>query len=151
MTEEETRRAVESYFGQGGVRAAFPTKNKAAKPEYVGRRKDPDFPDRYIANVEQRVNGVPVFGSSAKLVVERSLGVTKYTGTTSNVAIEDTTPKVSEADATAAARKKLADVIATSPDASRAFPLAPNPEKAEAKAELLGWSRSTPSASSSTP
>jgi Zn-dependent metalloprotease len=70
-------------------------------------------------------------------VVERSLGVTKFTGTTSNVAIEDTTPKVSEGDATTTARTKLAEIIATSPDASRAFPLAPNPDKAEAKAELM--------------
>jgi Zn-dependent metalloprotease len=137
MTEEETRRAVESYFGQGGVRAAFPTKNKQATRDYVGRRKGPDFPDRYIANVEQRVNGVPVFGSSAKLVVERSLGVTKFSGTTSAVAIDDTTPKVSESDATAAARLKLAEIISTAPDASRAFPLAPSPDKAEAKAELM--------------
>ncbi len=137
MTEEETRRAVESYFGQGGVRAAFPTKNKQATREYVGRRKDPDFPDRYIAHVEQRVNGVPVFGSSAKLVVERSLGVTKFSGTTSAVAIDDTTPKVNESDATATARAKLAEIISTAPDASRAFPLAPSPDKAEAKAELM--------------
>ncbi len=97
LTEEETRRAVENYFGQGGLGSMFPTKNKKATQQYVGRRKDPDFPDRYIAEVEQRVEGVPVFGSSAKLTVERSLGVTKYSGTTSNVAIDDTKPKIDEA------------------------------------------------------
>lgn len=137
LSEEETRRAVETYFGQGGLSALFPTRNKQAKSEYVGRRKDPDFPDRYIAEVEQRVDGVPVFGSSAKLSVEKSLGVTKFNGTTSNVAIEDTKPKVLEGEAIATARIKLADVLRSSPDASRAFPLAPNPEKAEVKPPQL--------------
>ncbi len=93
----------------------FPTKNKKATQQYVGRRKDPDFPDRYIAEVEQRVDGVPVFGSSAKLTVERSLGVTKYSGTASNVAIDDTKPQVDEAAAIAAARAKLTDVIRSAP------------------------------------
>ncbi len=137
LTEEETKRAVEQYFGQGGLSSLFPTKNKQARPEYVGRRKDPDFPDRYIANVEQRVDGVPVFGSTAKLTVQRSLGVTKYSGTTSNVAIEDTKAKISEAEAVATARLKLADVLRSSPDASKAFPLAGDPQKSEAKSQLI--------------
>ena len=137
LTEEETRRAVENYFGQGGLGSMFPTKNKKATQQYVGRRKDPDFPDRYIAEVEQRVEGVPVFGSSAKLTVERSLGVTKYSGTASNVAIDDTKPKVDEAAAIAAARAKLTDVIRSAPDASRAFPLSPDPQKADAKSQLV--------------
>ncbi|MFA5951408.1 MAG: M4 family metallopeptidase [Hyphomicrobium sp.] len=137
LTEEETRRAVEAYFGQGGLSSLYPTKNKQAKPEYVGRRRDPDFPDRYIAEVEQRVGGVPVFGSSAKLTVERSLGVTKYKGTTSNVAIDDTSPRIAEGEAVAAARNRLTEVIRSSPDASRAFPLSPDPQKAEVKAPQL--------------
>lgn len=133
LTEEETKRAVEGYFGQGGLSSLYPTKNKQATPQYVGRRRDPDFPDRYIAEVEQRVNGVPVFGSSAKLTVERSLGVTKYKGNPSTVSIDSTAPKIAEADAIAAARTRLAEILRSSPDASRAFPLAPNPEKAEVK------------------
>jgi Zn-dependent metalloprotease len=137
LTEEETRRAVENYFGQGGLGSMFPTKNKKATQQYVGRRKDPDFPDRYIAEVEQRVDGVPVFGSSAKLTVERSLGVTKYSGTPSSVALDDTKPQVDEAAAIAAARAKLTDVIRSAPDASRAFPLSPDPAKAEAKSQLV--------------
>lgn len=131
LTEEEVKRAVDAYFGQGGLGSLHPSRNTRVKSEYVGRRKDPDFPDRYVADVEQRVDGVPVFGSSAKLTVSRALGVTKYSGTTSNVAIETTTPKIAEGEAIAAARAKLAEVLRSSPDASRAFPLAPNPEKVE--------------------
>jgi Zn-dependent metalloprotease len=131
QTEEETKRAVESFFGTGGLGALYPARNKSAKPEYVRRRKDPDLPNRYVAEVEQRVDGVPVFGSTAKLSVDSVLGVTKFSGTISSVALEDTTPKIAEGEAVAAARLKLAEVLRSSPDASRAFPLAPNPEKAE--------------------
>ena len=83
------------------------------------------------------MNGVPVFGSSAKLTVERSLGVTKYTGTTSTVAIDDTTPKVAEPDATAAARVEARRAHPHHPDASRALSPPVDPSKAEAKATLL--------------
>ena len=133
QTEEETKRAVEAYFGTGGLSSLYPSKNKSAKPEYIGRRKDPDFPDRYVAQVEQRVDGVPVFGSTAKLNVDRSLGVTKFSGTISTVALDDTKPKIAEGEAIAAARAKLTDVLRSAPDASRAFPLAPDPSKAEVK------------------
>lgn len=131
QTEEETKRRVEAFFGTGGLGALYPAKNKSAKPEYVGRRKDPDLPNRYIAEVEQRVNGVPVFGSTAKLSVDSTLGVTRFSGTTSTVSLDDTAPKIPEGEAVATARGKLAEVIRNSPDASRAFPLAPNPERAE--------------------
>lgn len=131
MTEEETKRAVESYFGTGGLGSLFPSRNKSATHQYVDRRKDPDFPDRYVAEVEQRIEGVPVFGSTAKLTVSRSLGVTKFSGTTSNAAVDTTTPKIAEGEAVAAARAKLTEIFRTSPDASRAFPLAPNPDKVE--------------------
>ena len=133
QTEEETKRAVETYFGTSGLSSLYPKKNKSAKPEYVGRRKDPDFPNRYVAEVEQRVEGVPVFGSTAKLNVDSSLGVTKFSGTISSVALDDTKPKIAEGEAVAAARAKLADVLRSAPDASRAFPLAPDPTKAEVK------------------
>lgn len=137
QTEEETKRAVEAYFGEGGLSALYPKQNKSAKPEYVGRRRDPDFPSRYVAEVEQRVNGVPVFGSSAKLTVEGSLGVTKFTGTTSTVSIDNTTPKIAEGEAIAAARAKLTELMRNAPDASRAFPLGPSPDKAEVKTPQL--------------
>jgi Zn-dependent metalloprotease len=138
QTEEETKRAVEAYFGTGGLSSLYPAKNKSAKPEYVGRRKDPDLPNRYVAEVEQRVNGVPVFGSTAKLNVDSSLGVTKFSGTISTVALDSTTPKIAEGEAIAAARAKLDDVLRSAPDASRAFPLAPDPDKAEvAKPDLV--------------
>ncbi len=110
LTEEETKRAVEGFFATSGLTAAFPTQNKDARTAYTGRKRDPDFPDRYIATVEQRVGEIPVFGSSAKLTVEGMAGVTKYVGTPSRVAITDTTAEVSEADAITAARAKLEEV-----------------------------------------
>jgi len=137
ITEEETKRAVESYFGTGGLGSLFPSGNKSAKHQYVSRRKDPDFPDRYVAEVEQRIGEVPVFGSTAKLTVSRSLGVTKFNGTTSNAAVATTVPKIAEGEAVAAARARLTEILRTAPDASRAFPLAPDPDKADVKAPQL--------------
>lgn len=137
QTEEETRRAVESYFGTGGLSSLYPSKNKSAKPEYVGRRKDPDIKGRYVAEVEQRVEGIPVFGSTAKLNVDTSLGVTKFSGTISTVALDDTKPKIAEGEAIAAARAKLTEVLRSAPDASRAFPLAPDPNKVEIAKPVL--------------
>lgn len=138
QTEEETKRAVEAYFGTGGLSSLFPSKNKSAKAQYVGRRKDPDLPNRYVAEVEQRVDGVPVFGSTAKLNVDSTLGVTKFSGTISTVALDSTAPKIAEGEAIAAARLKLADVLRSAPDASRAFPLAPDPTKVDiAKPQIV--------------
>jgi len=129
QTEEETKRAVEAYFGTGGLSSLYPKKNKSAKPEYIGRRKDPDLAGRYVAQVEQRVDGVPVFGSTAKLNVDTALGVTKFSGTVSTVAVDDTKPKIADQEAIAAARAYLKNIVSTAPDASRAFPLA-NPDNA---------------------
>ncbi|MGE3227832.1 MAG: M4 family metallopeptidase [Hyphomicrobium sp.] len=137
QTEEQTKRAVEAYFGTGGLSSLYPKKNKSAKPEYIGRRKDPDLPGRYVAQVEQRVEGVPVFGSTAKLNVDSALGVTKFSGTISTVALDDMTPKISDAEAIATARAKLTEVMRSAPDASRAFPLGPDPTKAEVPAPKL--------------
>jgi Zn-dependent metalloprotease len=81
---------------------------------------------------------VPVFGSTAKLNVDTSLGVTRFSGTISTVALDSTTPKIAEGEAIAAARAMLEEVLRRAPDASRAFPLAPDPSKAEvAKPSLV--------------
>lgn len=135
-TEEDTRRAVEGYFSTRGLGSAFPMRNKSARTEYVGRRKDPDFPDRYIATVEQRVGDIPVFGSTAKLTVQGLAGVTKYVGTPSVVAIADTVPKVAEEAAIAAARTKLDEIVKGTRDV-KPLPLAPNLANATAAAKLV--------------
>ncbi len=137
QTDDDTRRMVESFLKTGALTAAMPTRNKKAQLDYKGRRKDPDFPGRYIANVEQSINGVPVFGSSAKLTVENSLGVTRFQGTTSSVAVDDTNPSVSKDDAIVSARLRLAQVIRGSPSSPPPpVQMGPNPETAEASAEL---------------
>jgi len=136
QSEEETKAAVEGFFATSGLTAAFPTQNKKARTEYLGRRRDPDFPDRFIATVEQRVGDIPVFGSSAKLTVEGLAGVTKYVGTPSQVAITDTKTEIAEADAIEAARARLAEIEAedTGEEARR---LAPEAISGEAKARLV--------------
>ncbi len=137
QTDEETRRIVESFLSTSGLTAALPTRNKKVELEYTGRRKDPDFPGRFIANVEQRVDGVKVFGSSAKLTVESSLGVTRFQGATSAAAIPDTKPTVPEGDAITAARRRLTELLRGSVNSpAPPLPMGPNPDTADAKAEL---------------
>lgn len=138
QSDEDTQRIVETFLETSGITAALPAKGKNAELKYTGRRADPDFPGRYIASVEQRVNGIKVFGSSARLTVENTLGVTKYQGTTSAAEIEKTVPDVAESTATASARKRLAELLKGS-GTGAAPPLAmgPNPDTAPASAEII--------------
>ena len=138
QTEADTRRIVETFLDTSGITAALPAKGKKAELKYTGRRKDPDFPGRYIANVEQRVNGVKVFGSSARITVENSLGVTKYQGSTSAAQVEKTVPDISESAATTAARKRLGELLKGSgTGAAPPLPMGPNPDTTAATAEVV--------------
>ncbi len=138
QSEEDTRRIVETFLDTSGITAALPAKGKKAELKYIGRRKDPDFAGRYIANVEQRVNGVKVFGSSARLTVENTLGVTKYQGSTSAAAVDKTIPDIAESAATAAARKRLGELLKGSgTGAAPPLPMGPNPDTAPATAEVV--------------
>jgi Zn-dependent metalloprotease len=138
QSEEDTRRIVETFLDTSGITAALPAKGKKAELKYIGRRKDPDFPGRYIANVEQRVNGVKVFGSSARLTVENTLGVTKYQGSTSAAQVDKTVPDIAESEATAAARKRLAELLnGSASGAAPPLPMGPNPETTPATAEIV--------------
>ncbi len=137
-TEEDTRRIVESFLSTSGLSAALPTRNRQAELRYTGRRKDPDIPGRFVANVEQRVGNVKVFGSSARLTVENSLGVTRFQGTLSSVAVSDTVPTVTEEDAIVRARGKLAEMMRGSPSApAPPLQMGPNPDTAPATGELV--------------
>lgn len=138
QSDADTRRIVETFLDTSGITAALPAKGKKAELKYIGRRKDPDFPGRYIANVEQRVNGVKVFGSSARLTVENSLGVTKYQGSTSAAQVDKTVPDIAESDATKAARKRLAELLkGAGTGAAPPLPMGPNPDTTPASAEIV--------------
>lgn len=106
-SEAEVRQVVEAFFKSSELSAAFPQKNVNAKIESVKVRNDPDVRGQSIVHVEQRVNGIPVFGSSGKVTVNPSLAVTQLTASFSTVEVESTTPTVSLPDAIAAARAKL--------------------------------------------
>jgi Zn-dependent metalloprotease len=100
-------------------------------------RKDPDLPGQYVAHVEQRVNGIPVFGSSAKVTVDRSLAPTALTTSLSQVNIANTTPQVTQAQAIDAARARLADFAKNRPAFGVPGPPMPDVTKADAVAQLV--------------
>ncbi|MDX2168420.1 MAG: hypothetical protein SF182_15200, partial [Deltaproteobacteria bacterium] len=110
-TEAEVRQVVEALFAQSELTAAFPQKNATAKVEAVKVRRDPDVKGQNIVHVQQRVNGIPVFGSSGRVTVNPSLAVTQLTASFSTAAVETTTPSITEADAISSARAKLKEEL----------------------------------------
>jgi Zn-dependent metalloprotease len=99
-------------------------------------RRDPDIKGQSVAYVTQRLNGIPVFGSSAKYVVNPALAVTDITASYSTVAISSTTPGITAEDATAVARahvKELLSKRARDPSLDRLFA---NLDNLQPKAEL---------------
>jgi Zn-dependent metalloprotease len=110
-SEADVKTAVETFFVSSQLSAAFPTKNVQSKVEALRVRNDPDVPGQSIVHVEQRVNGVPVFGSSGKVVVSPSLAVTQLTASFSSVAIDSTTPTVTEPQAVETARARLRQLL----------------------------------------
>jgi len=140
--EDDVRRVVEGFFETGGLAAAAPdtrafaTHNRQAVTKMTGKpKKDPDFPDRTVATVEQRIDGIPVFGSSGKVTLDQLGAVSKVTLTASQVAIDDTKPELTETAAIEAARTKLRELIKGGRDLAP-IPLAPDVSKAKATAKL---------------
>ncbi len=140
-SDEDVKRIVEGFFATSGLTSsvnerAFATRNKEAVMKYVGKRRDPDFPERTIATVEQQVDGIPVFGSTSKLTLDQLGAVSKYTGNASQVAIEDTTPAITEAQAIEGARVKLKELFKGSRDVTP-IPLPPAILTAPATTKLI--------------
>jgi len=112
-SEASVRRAVEAFMATREISAAFPQKSAQAKRVVEEIRRDPDIPGQSVAQVTQRVNGIPVFGSSAKFVVNPSLAVIDVTASFSTAAVTSTKAEISEADAVKAARETLRDMLDT--------------------------------------
>lgn len=110
-SEDSVRRAVEAFMATREISAAFPQKSAQAKRVIENIRRDPDIPGQAVAQVTQQVNGIPVFGSSAKFVVNSSLAVIDVTATFSTAAVNTTEPAISDQEAIQAARDTLKDMI----------------------------------------
>jgi Zn-dependent metalloprotease len=124
-SDDQVRQAVDAWFLAGEAAEAYAPHNRRAKYETQNVRKDPDLAGQYIAHVEQRLNGIPIFGSSAKVTVDRTLELTAppVTDSISAVNIDNTTPQISEADAIAAARTYLANVVKNRPSVGQGPPI----------------------------
>jgi Zn-dependent metalloprotease len=124
-SDDQIRQTVDAWFLAGEAAEAYAPHNRRAKYETQTVRKDPDLPGQYVANVEQRLNGIPIFGSSAKVAVDRTLALTAppVTDSISAVNIDNTQPQIVEADAIAAARTYLTNVIKNRPAAGQGQPI----------------------------
>jgi Zn-dependent metalloprotease len=136
-TDDQVRQAVDAWFLAGEAAEAYAPHNRRAKYETQSVRKDPDLPGQYVAHVEQRLNGIPVFGSSAKVTVGRTLELTAppVTDSVSAVNIDNVTPQVTDAQAVDAARTYLAEVIKNRPSGG-GIPV-PDVANASAASELI--------------
>jgi Zn-dependent metalloprotease len=110
-SEEDVRRAVEAFMATSQIRSAFPQGNAQERKVVTQVRRDPDIKGQSVAHVTQRLNGIPVFGSSAKYVVNPALAVTDITASYSTVAISSTTPSITADDAAEVARNHVRDQL----------------------------------------
>ena len=110
-SEDDVRRAVEAFMATSQIRSAFPQGNAQERKVVTQVRRDPDIKGQSVAHVTQRLNGIPVFGSSAKYVVNPTLAVTDITASYSTVAISSTTPSITADDAAAVAREHVRDLL----------------------------------------
>lgn len=134
---ELARKAVQSFFAESELSAAFPTKNTAAKVEALKVRDDPDVQGQKIVNIEQRVGGVRVFGSTGRVIVSPSLGVSAMTATLSTVAVDSTEPQLPQDRAIAHARVQLKEIVDGRPKERTLLPLRDKTDTAEATADLV--------------
>ena len=110
-SEDDVRRAVEAFMATSQIRSAFPQGNAQERKVVTQVRRDPDIKGQSVAHVTQRLNGIPVFGSSAKYVVNPALAVTDITASYSTVAISSTTPSITADDAATVARAHVRDLL----------------------------------------
>jgi Zn-dependent metalloprotease len=136
--EGQVRSAVESFFSQSQLSAAFPSGNQGTKVEALKIRNDPDIPGQSVVHVEQRVNGIPVFGSTGKVTVNPSLAVTKLTANFSAVSLQSTTPTITEVQAIATAMAQLKVLIASRSSRDRSIEtLRANVDAAPVRSSLI--------------
>jgi len=114
-SDEAVKRAVESFFNRGMLRSAFPQGNAGARRVIRSVKPDPNLPGRRVVEVEQEVNGIPIFGSSGKVTVARSLAVRGLSASFSAAEIPDTNAQIDEAQAIANAREDLKKRLAQTP------------------------------------
>jgi Zn-dependent metalloprotease len=138
-TDEQLRAAAENYFTTSELSEAHAaTGNRRAIVRGVHSRKDPDVPGQYVVHVEQRLNDVPVFGSSGKISMDRHANpISVSADSMSTVNIENTQPQITEEQAIDAARARLAGL--TNPNRPRVDGSLPLPDftKAKASTELV--------------
>jgi Zn-dependent metalloprotease len=137
-SEASIKQAVDAWFATGELSSVYAPHHPQARYQTQNVRRDPDLPGQFVAHVEQRVNDIPVFGSSAKVTVDRSLAVTTppVTDSISAVNIDDLTPTVTQGQAIDAARAYLLNFAKTRPSVGQPGPPMPDVTKASASAQL---------------
>ncbi len=106
-SEAAIKRAVQAFFARSQLRSAFPQGNASARRVVKQVQPDPNLPGLYIATVKQEVAGIAVFGSSAKLTLNRALAVRSLSASFSALEKIDLSGEVTKAQAIATAKAEL--------------------------------------------
>lgn len=112
-SEAAIKRAVEAFFSRSQLRSAFPQGSASAKRVVKDVQPDPNLPNLYIATVKQEVSGIPVFGSSAKVTLNRALAVRSLSASFSALERVDITGEVTQEAAIATAKSDLIKRLST--------------------------------------
>jgi Zn-dependent metalloprotease/mono/diheme cytochrome c family protein len=78
---DNARRAVVDFFGSTGAGSQlFPTAMTGEQFVVEGVASDPDFPASSVVNVQQAIEGIPVFGAKSRVLVTPTAEVMSITG-----------------------------------------------------------------------
>lgn len=112
---DNARKSVVDFFGSTGAgRQLFPT--AGTEDQFVVERvaPDPDFPASSVVDVQQAVQGIPVFGAKSRVLVTPTAEVTAITGNFASITPpSQMQPSISREVAVTAAENERKRLIAT--------------------------------------
>lgn len=117
---KDAAEAVDRVLAEPSVKSLLDTaagNDLRATFQRIESHKDPALPGNTIVTAQQKIAGIPVFGSTAKFVVNAGLAVTQANFNSLASSTKDvlTTRNVSEGDAKARAGKNYSQLISRNP------------------------------------
>ncbi|MGO7446510.1 M4 family metallopeptidase [Rhizobium ruizarguesonis] len=135
---DNARRAVVDFFGSTGAgRQLFPT--AVTGEHFVVERvsPDPDFPASSVVDVQQAVEGIPVFGAKSRVLVTPTAEVTSITGNFASITPPaQMQPSISREVAVTTAETELKRLLATAAEQFQSQLAAEEGEAPAVKADL---------------
>ncbi|WP_197423409.1 M4 family metallopeptidase [Sinorhizobium sp. Sb3] len=135
---DNARRAVVDFFGSTGAGSQlFPTAITGEQFVVEGVAPDPDFPASSVVNVQQAVEGIPVFGAKSRVLVTPTAEVTSITGNFASITPPtQMQPSISREVAVTTAEAERKRILATTAEELKSQLAAEEGEAPAVKADL---------------